>query len=63
VEIAKLHRELGATTIYVTHDQVEAMTLAHRVVVLRDAGSSKWAPRGDTMPTANLSRQSSAPRK
>jgi multiple sugar transport system ATP-binding protein len=36
VEIAKLHRELGATTIYVTHDQVEAMTLAHRVVVLRD---------------------------
>jgi multiple sugar transport system ATP-binding protein len=36
VEIAKLHRELNATTIYVTHDQVEAMTLAHRVVVLRD---------------------------
>jgi multiple sugar transport system ATP-binding protein len=36
VEIAKLHRELGATTIYVTHDQVEAMTLADRVVVLRE---------------------------
>ena len=36
VEIAKLHRELNGTTIYVTHDQVEAMTLAHRVVVLRD---------------------------
>ena len=36
VEIANLHRELGATTIYVTHDQVEAMTLADRVVVLRD---------------------------
>ena len=36
VEIAKLHRELGATTIYVTHDQVEAMTLADQVVVLRD---------------------------
>ncbi|MEK8032461.1 ABC transporter ATP-binding protein [Ideonella sp. DXS29W] len=36
VEIARLHRELGATTIYVTHDQVEAMTLADRVVVLRD---------------------------
>ena len=31
-----VHRELGATTIYVTHDQVEAMTLADRVVVLRD---------------------------
>jgi len=36
VEIAKLHRDLNGTTIYVTHDQVEAMTLAHRVVVLRD---------------------------
>src|SRR5213079_3144459 len=36
VEIAKLHRELGAATVYVTHDQVEAMTLADRVVVLRD---------------------------
>lgn len=36
LEIAKLHRDLGATTIYVTHDQVEAMTLADRVVVLRD---------------------------
>ena len=36
VEIARLHRELGATTIYVTHDQVEAMTLADRVVVLCD---------------------------
>jgi multiple sugar transport system ATP-binding protein len=36
VEIHKLHRALGVTTIYVTHDQVEAMTLADRVVVLRD---------------------------
>ncbi len=36
IELARLHRELGATTIYVTHDQVEAMTLADRVVVLRD---------------------------
>jgi multiple sugar transport system ATP-binding protein len=36
VEIAQLHRDLHATTIYVTHDQVEAMTLADRVVVLRD---------------------------
>ncbi len=33
-EIAKLHRDLGATMIYVTHDQVEAMTLADRIVVL-----------------------------
>jgi ABC-type sugar transport system ATPase subunit len=35
VEIAKLHRDLGATMVYVTHDQVEAMTLADRIVVLR----------------------------
>ena len=35
IEIAKLHRDLGATMIYVTHDQVEAMTLANRIVVLR----------------------------
>jgi lactose/L-arabinose transport system ATP-binding protein len=35
VEIARLHRELGATMIYVTHDQVEAMTLASKIVVLR----------------------------
>lgn len=34
IEIAKLHRDLGATMIYVTHDQVEAMTLADRIVVL-----------------------------
>jgi multiple sugar transport system ATP-binding protein len=37
VEIAKLHNELDATMVYVTHDQVEAMTLADRIVVL-DAG-------------------------
>ena len=35
VEIAKLHNDLGATMIYVTHDQVEAMTLADKIVVLR----------------------------
>ncbi len=35
VEIAKLHQNLGATMIYVTHDQVEAMTLADKIVVLR----------------------------
>ncbi len=35
IEIARLHRSLAATMIYVTHDQVEAMTLADRIVVLR----------------------------
>jgi multiple sugar transport system ATP-binding protein len=34
VEIARLHRQLGTTTVYVTHDQVEAMTLGQRIVVL-----------------------------
>ena len=36
VEIARLHRTLGNTMIYVTHDQTEAMTLASRIVILRD---------------------------
>ncbi|GBD56005.1 ABC transporter ATP-binding protein [Gluconobacter wancherniae] len=35
VELASLHRKLGATTIYVTHDQVEAMTMADKIVVLQ----------------------------
>ncbi|MBJ2150504.1 ABC transporter ATP-binding protein [Paracoccus sp. IB05] len=35
VEISRLHSELGATMIYVTHDQTEAMTMADRIVVLR----------------------------
>ncbi len=36
IEIARLHKELQSTIIYVTHDQVEAMTLADKIVVLRD---------------------------
>ena len=36
LEISKLHKELGVTTIYVTHDQVEAMTLADKIVVLNE---------------------------
>ncbi len=35
-EIAQIHRSTGATTIYVTHDQTEAMTLADRIVVMKD---------------------------
>lgn len=35
-EIVRIHREVGATTIYVTHDQIEAMTMASRIVVMRD---------------------------
>ncbi len=36
LEIARLHRELGATMVYVTHDQTEAMTLADKIVILND---------------------------
>lgn len=36
LEIAKLHRELNATMVYVTHDQVEAMTLGDKIVVMHD---------------------------
>ena len=35
-EIAQIHRETGATTIYVTHDQIEAMTLADRIVIMKN---------------------------
>ncbi len=35
-EISKLHRSLGSTTIYVTHDQIEAMTMADRIVIMKD---------------------------
>src|SRR5215203_6371852 len=35
-ELARLHDRLGVTTVYVTHDQVEAMTLGTRVAVMRD---------------------------
>jgi ABC-type sugar transport system ATPase subunit len=36
LEIAKLHREIGGTMVYVTHDQVEAMTLADKIVVMNN---------------------------
>ncbi|MCZ8511642.1 sn-glycerol-3-phosphate ABC transporter ATP-binding protein UgpC [Paenibacillus filicis] len=35
-EIVKLHKQLGVTTIYVTHDQTEAMTMGNRIVVMKD---------------------------
>ena len=44
VEIAKLHRQLKATMIYVTHDQIEAMTLADKIVVLRDGRIEQAGP-------------------
>ncbi|MCW5872738.1 MAG: TOBE domain-containing protein, partial [Candidatus Eremiobacteraeota bacterium] len=35
-ELQKMHRRLGVTTVYVTHDQVEAMTLGDRIVIMKD---------------------------
>jgi ABC-type sugar transport system ATPase subunit len=43
-EIAALHRRLGTTMIYVTHDQVEAMTMADRIVVLREGVIEQAGP-------------------
>ena len=51
LEIARLHRELKATMIYVTHDQVEAMTLADRIVVINAGRSSRSARRWSSTTT------------
>lgn len=46
-EIAQLHRQLGVTFIYVTHDQAEAMTMSDRVVVMMDGLPIQVAPPGE----------------
>ncbi|MEO8575578.1 MAG: sn-glycerol-3-phosphate ABC transporter ATP-binding protein UgpC [Gemmatimonadales bacterium] len=43
VELARLHRQLGATMVYVTHDQSEALTLGDRIAVLRDGALQQVA--------------------
>ncbi|NDL56171.1 ABC transporter ATP-binding protein [Phytoactinopolyspora mesophila] len=43
-ELIRLHREVGTTTIFVTHDQVEAMTMGHRVAVLNDGVLQQVGP-------------------
>ena len=60
-EIKRLHRGLENTVVYVTHDQVEAMTLADRVVVMHRAGSSRRPRRStstSTRPTLSWRRSS-----
>ena len=44
-EIRRLHEEFRITTVYVTHDQAEAMATSDRIAVLDRAGSCKLAPR------------------
>ncbi len=47
IEIKKLHQEIGNTTIYVTHDQVEALTLADRIAVMRAGAIQQFATPRD----------------
>jgi multiple sugar transport system ATP-binding protein len=46
-ELVELHRRLGATFVYVTHDQAEAMTMADRVALMEDGAVLQYAPPGD----------------
>ena len=60
-ELIQLHQQLGTTTIYVTHDQVEAMTMADRIVVMRDGSpAGRHAAGGLPSPANSSSRPSSA---
>ena len=60
-ELRDLHRRLGATMIYVTHDQIEAMTLADRIVVLRDGRIEQvGTPRNSTSAPATPSSPASS---
>ena len=63
--LLRLHERLGVTTVFVTHDQVEAMTLGQRVVVLRDGQVQQIdTPRISSMhPRTSSSRRSSARRR
>ena len=64
-ELVRLHERLGVTTIYVTHDQVEAMTLGQRVAVLRDGVIQQVdSPQAlYARPTTSSSPRSSARRR
>ena len=65
-ELARLHERLGVTTVYVTHDQIEAMTLGQRVAVLRDGVLQQVDTAQRPLPRARRtcsSRRSSARRR
>ena len=64
LEIAKLHNRMKATTVYVTHDQVEAMTLADRIVVMNGGvvGAMRWRRCRAALPCRMPSPASSAAR-
>ena len=63
-EIARIQRDLGVTTIYVTHDQTEAMTMGDRVAVMRDGLLQQVAARRcSTTGRATCSSPSSSARR
>ncbi len=45
VELVRLHKTLGSTTVYVTHDQTEAMTMATKIVLMNDGKSASRKAR------------------
>ena len=59
-ELISLHERLGITTIYVTHDQTEAMTLGDRVVVLNNGRRPAGRHAGAALPAARRTRSSPA---
>jgi sn-glycerol 3-phosphate transport system ATP-binding protein len=65
LEIQKLHRELGITSLFVTHDQVEAMTLAQRIIVMNGGVMDQFATPEEVYnrPPPPSSRASSARRR
>ena len=63
-EIASLQRQLGVTTIYVTHDQIEALTMGDRVAVLKDGVLQQVdAPRRSTTGRSTCSSRASSARR
>ena len=54
-EVARIQRRMGVSTIYVTHDQVEAMTMGDRVTVMRDGMCSRSIPRRPSTTTRTTS--------
>ena len=64
-ELSHLHAAAGTTTVYVTHDQVEAMTLGHRVAVMRDGRAAGRTRRRRSIAArrTSSSRRSSARRR
>ena len=64
-EIKELHQRLKTTSVYVTHDQIEAMTMADRIVVMQLGVSSRWARRSTSTtgrPTCSSPASSAARR-